>query len=150
MTPPPAPRPMLPLWLRSGILAAVLGALVLASVSAPRGASEDLLRGEALARRDLHFVDVAGGAVSVLDAADGHEIARFARGEDGFIRSVMRGLARARRARDHGAEQPFTLTVWEAGYLSLEDPATGRSIELTAFGRDNVEAFARLLAKRVS
>ena len=34
---------------------------------------------------------------------------------------------------------------WTRGYVSLEDPATDTVVELTAFGPDNVRAFARLL-----
>ncbi len=65
--------------------------------------------------------------------------------QTGFIRGVMRGLARERQMAGIGAEPPFTLTLWQNGQLSLTDSATGRSIEMTAFGSDNRAAFAALL-----
>jgi putative photosynthetic complex assembly protein len=37
------------------------------------------------------------------------------------------------------------LTRWADGRISLEDPETGRVIELDAFGPTNGEAFAQLL-----
>ena len=44
-----------------------------------------------------------------------------------------------------GDGPPFTLTLWRDGELSLTDTATGRAIELTAFGTTNRATFAALL-----
>ena len=63
----------------------------------------------------------------------------------GFVRGVMRGLARDRRARGIDNRPPFTLTLWRDGELSLTDTATGRTIELSAFGPTNRATFAALL-----
>ena len=57
----------------------------------------------------------------------------------------MRGMARERHMRGVGMAPPFTLTLWKNGTLSLEDKATGRSIEIGSFGPDNRAAFAALL-----
>ena len=141
-------RPILPIWFRSGMLAMLLVALVYAVFGGQGDALEGIDRGQALASRDLHFFDEANGVVSVRDAASGDELARIASGEDGFIRSVMRGLVRTRNARGIGREVPFRLTAWDRGFLSLEDPATGQLVELTAFGPDNVAAFSRLVMTR--
>jgi putative photosynthetic complex assembly protein len=97
---------------------------------------------------ELHFVDLPDGMISVIDAAAGQEITRLHSGEDGFMRSVMRGMVRERKAKGIGAEIPFQLSVWEDGLVSLIDPATHRRVELSAFGPDNVAAFTRLLAAR--
>lgn len=146
---PAEPRPVLPLWLRCAMLGALLAALVAATLGdARRGVPTAMpARGDALASRELRFVDLDGGAVSIRDAAHGGEIARLGRGDDGFVRGVMRGLARERRARGAGAATPFRLTLWSGGQLSLDDPATARSVELTAFGPDNARAFARLIGE---
>jgi putative photosynthetic complex assembly protein len=40
---------------------------------------------------------------------------------------------------------PYKLEAWPNGQLSLTDTGTGRSIELSAFGPTNREAFAGLL-----
>ena len=66
-------------------------------------------------------------------------------GSNGFIRGVMRGLARERMLHGIDAAPPFRLIRWADGRLSLEDTATGRLIDLAAFGPTNAQAFARLL-----
>jgi putative photosynthetic complex assembly protein len=94
---------------------------------------------------DLRFEDLPDGGVAVRRADDGTEVAVLAPGEGGFIRATLRGLARDRKRWDLGPEQPFRLSVWTDGALSLEDRATGRTLDLRAFGQTQVEAFARLL-----
>ncbi len=44
-----------------------------------------------------------------------------------------------------GAEPHFELVAWGDGSLSLTDTASGRMIELGAFGPDNRAIFAGLL-----
>lgn len=97
------------------------------------------------AERALRFVDRPQGGVAVIDAAGGDEITVLAPGEDGFIRATVRSLVRERRARGIGAEEPFRLVLGRDGRLLLVDPATGRRIDLLAFGPSNGGAFARLL-----
>jgi len=99
-----------------------------------------------VAARELRFADRADGGVEVTDAVSGQEIRRLLAGEDGFIRSTLRGLVRARRARGAGQAVPFRLGLRQSGQLLLLDPATGQSIDLWAFGNTNAEAFAGLLA----
>jgi len=54
-------------------------------------------------------------------------------------------LARTRRSEGIGSEDPFHLASWSDGRLTLDDPATGRHLELEAFGSLNTEVFGRLL-----
>jgi putative photosynthetic complex assembly protein len=98
------------------------------------------------AERQLHFSDAAGGGVDVIDSRTGERIAHLAPGADGFIRATLRSLVRERRLRQLGPEAPFVLASHADGRLTLADPATGRSVNLEAFGPDNAGAFARLLA----
>lgn len=99
-----------------------------------------------VASRDLRFTDRADGAVVIEDVGRGGVASLIAPGQEtGFIRGVMRGLARDRHMRGIGDQPPFTLTLWQNGQLSLTDTATGRSVELTAFGASNRAAFAALL-----
>ncbi len=91
---------------------------------------------------DLVFEDRADGAVVVHGG--GRETV-LGPGTNGFVRGVVRGLARDRRARGVGAEVPFRLVQRVDGRLLLEDPATGRALDLGAFGPTNAGAFARLL-----
>lgn len=116
----------------------------------PPTASPVALRAEghvaAVASRDLRFLDRADGAVVIQDVRTGRPASIIHAGEKtGFIRGVMRGLARERRSRGIGDAPPFNLTLWRDGELSLTDSATGRSIEMTAFGSTNRAAFAALL-----
>jgi len=102
----------------------------------------------ALEARDLRFADRGDGAVVVSDARSGAAIRVLSSGEGGFVRGAMRGLARDRRLAGEGAAAPFRLTRWADGRLTLEDMATGRMIEMTAFGQTNTEAFMRFLSSK--
>lgn len=95
----------------------------------------------------LRFSDEPDGAVIVRDARDNHLIASLAPGTNGFVRGVMRGLAHDRKTRGIGAEPPFVLSQWNDGRLALEDQATGRQIDLDAFGSGNKDAFVQLLRR---
>lgn len=102
-----------------------------------------------IASRELRFTDRADGAVVIVDTKQGSIAEVIEPGQQtGFIRGVMRGLARERKMHGVGDGPPFTLTEWRDGQLSLTDTATGRSIELTAFGSANRAAFAALLPGR--
>lgn len=95
--------------------------------------------------RDLRFEDRSDGSVAVIDARDGRLVALLTPGTNGFVRIVMRGLARERAVKGLGAETPFQLTRWEDGRLTITDPVTGARTDLIGFGATNVQAFARLL-----
>lgn len=99
-----------------------------------------------LAARDLTFFDMPNGSVEVRDAAGTQVLFVAEPGTNGFIRGVMRGMARDRRSRGIGQAPAFRLAQWPDGRLSLQDLATGRQIELGAFGDSNRAAFAQLLA----
>jgi len=98
-----------------------------------------------VSRTELRFYDLERGGVGVSTAADGEVTHVLEPGEDGFVRSVMRGFARDRRQHGVGASPPFLLSLWANGRLSLADPKTGREISLNAFGPANIRAFARFL-----
>lgn len=96
--------------------------------------------------RELRFLDQPDGAVLVEDINTPSASSVIAPGSNqGFIRGVLRGLARDRKMRGIDAAPPFRLTLWANGRLSLQDSVTGRTIELDSFGPDNRAAFARLL-----
>jgi putative photosynthetic complex assembly protein len=94
---------------------------------------------------DLRFVDEPNGSVSVRDGRDDRQLAYLAPGTNGFVRGVMRGLAHDRKTRGIGTAPPFRLSVWRDGRLALQDTATGRLIDLDAFGASNKDAFVQLL-----
>ncbi len=98
------------------------------------------------AERTLKFFDEADGTVRVEDGATGEVLARFGLGQGGFIRATVRNLVHQRRIRNIGREVPFTLTRWDNDTLTLSDPTTGRSIEVSSFGPDNRKVYADMLA----
>jgi putative photosynthetic complex assembly protein len=135
--------------------AALLVALAIALAGMARttgiGATRLVTASAVVASRDLRFADRPDGSIAVTEAASGQTIAIVAPGTNGFVRGAMRGLARERKRQDIGAVPPFRLAEWSDGRMTLEDPATGRVIDLAAFGAVNAEAFARLMsAKGVS
>ena len=96
---------------------------------------------------DLRFFDRPDGSVSVRNADDSSSVAQLAPGTNGFIRGVMRGLAHDRLRRGIGAQPPFVLQQWSGGRLTLTDQATGRVIDLDAFGITNKADFVALLPR---
>lgn len=74
--------------------------------------------------RDLLFQDRADGAVVIYEAGDERAVKVLAPGTNGFVRGVMRGLARERRRQAVDSSYPVRLTLWLDGRLSLDDPAT--------------------------
>ena len=102
----------------------------------------------AVESRDLQFEDGARGAVLVFDADDHRLIDTLAPGSNGFVRVVMRGLARQRMLGDIGMQPPFRLTRYAGGQITLTDTSTGKQVDLGAFGSTNTEAFARLMHVR--
>jgi putative photosynthetic complex assembly protein len=97
---------------------------------------------------DLRFADGEGGAVLVFDASNDRLLDTLQPGSNGFIRVVMRSLARERRKLDVGAQPPVRMTRYSNGQLTLTDSSTGQQIDLGAFGSTNVAAFARLMNLR--
>ena len=134
---------------KGGVLAAAaLVMFSLASVTTVRltGVGEvHMTLPAAVQSRDLQFVDGNNGTVLVYDAIDHQLIDTLAPGSNGFIRVVLRGLARERRLGDIGSQPPFRLTRYAGGQITLTDTSTGKQIDLGAFGSSNTEAFARLM-----
>lgn len=93
----------------------------------------------------LRFADRADGAVTVTDARTGAVVSTLAPDSNGFVRGVLRGLARDRLSRGLDAGPPFRLGRDAGGRMWLQDTATGRIVDLQAFGSDNRAAFAAFL-----
>ncbi len=137
------PRPRRLVWVGASLVAASIVVAAGARVTG-FGAAPTRVGTEA-ARVTLHFEDLADGSVGVHSAETGRPVGTVEPGSGGFVRGVLRGMARERRARALDAEPPFELVLWTDGRLSLEDPSTGREIELSAFGPTNAQAFASFL-----
>jgi putative photosynthetic complex assembly protein len=92
----------------------------------------------------LRFLDDPAGGINV-ETVKGAHLVHFSAGEGGFLRGVMRGFARDRRARELGSEPAFEVARHADGRLTLADPQSGRIIELNSFGPSNSGLFQNLL-----
>ena len=132
-----------------GAAAVILLSLTLATGARIIGTPDSTPVSSAVQSRDLLFRDQTDGGVAVFDVRDVQDpVEIIAPGTNGFLRAAMRGLARQRLRAGDGADTPFRLTEWADGRLTLEDPATGRKLEMAAFGISNEEVFARLLTAK--
>lgn len=100
---------------------------------------------EVQASRTVRFEDLASGELAIIDHHSGQQIALLPAGNEGFIRGVLRGIARNRMQHGAAMSLPFQLTRWADGQLALDDLATQRRLRLNGFGVDNERAFSRLL-----
>jgi putative photosynthetic complex assembly protein len=98
--------------------------------------------------RDFRFEDRTDGGIAVYDARDGRLVEVVAPGTNGFLRGTLRGLARERKRQGVGPLEPFRLTGKADGRLTLDDPTTGRRVDLEAFGPTNAGVFAELLTAK--
>ncbi len=101
---------------------------------------------EVLRSTDLVMQDHPDGSITVTQAGTGAFVTTVPPATNGFLRALLQGLVRERRLESIGSPSiPFRITRWSDGRLTIDDIATGRLIELEAFGHTNEDAFARLL-----
>jgi putative photosynthetic complex assembly protein len=134
--------PRLPLVAAGGMVAIALVAAI-----AGRLAGDGNMQPTAtmVAERNLRFEDRADGAVLVVNAENNKTI-QVMTGQNGFLRGTLRGFARTRHMEGIGETVPFRLSSWSDGRLILFDPATGRHVDIEAFGTLNEAVFGRLLS----
>lgn len=137
-------REMIPRTLLWGMLALTLSALGIATlatvtdrphVGVPAAATP-------VAQRQLILEGLSAQAVVVRDA-QGQVLLDLQHG--GFVTVIQSGMARARLVAGVTGNPPMNLVQYDNSRLVAEDPATGWSAELHAFGADNKAAFERLL-----
>lgn len=137
-------REMIPPVLLRAMLALVLASLAITTFAVVTG--RDTVGRPApaavTAERTIRLVGGDAQAVTVTDAG-GTVIADLAHG--GFVTVVQNGLMTTRRRHGIDPAAPVHLRAYANGRLAIEDPLTGWSVELYAFGADNRAAFARLL-----
>lgn len=146
--PAPPARPMLPRGLPLAVGAVLVAALLAVWLWRIDPDNRSALPpGVPSAQLDLRFEDRPGGAIAVLDAArpEAAPLTLLPAESNHFLRSTLRALVRERRQDRLGPEAPFRLSSWPAGQLTLEDRATGRILELRAFGETNAAVFAKFL-----
>jgi putative photosynthetic complex assembly protein len=92
----------------------------------------------------LKFEDQEDGGVTVIDA-NTNQVIDVVQGEAGFVRGILRTIARERRIRGIGKDAPIRLISYSDGRLILQDTTTNTNIELESFGSNNVQNFRAFL-----
>ena len=140
-------REMIPRTLLWGMFALAMSSLALAtfSVVTDRAHVGVPVAGSVVAERNLILEGVDAQAVIVKDT-DGTVLMDLPHG--GFITVIQSGMERARKVAQVPGNPPMRVVKYDNGRLVAEDPATGWSAELYAFGQDNKAAFERLLTDK--
>jgi putative photosynthetic complex assembly protein len=141
----PSPeREMIPRALLWAMLALALSALLITafSVLTDRPRTGTPIPGKVTAERELILEGRSAQAVTVY-SADGTLLADMDHG--GFITVIQNAIQRARTVARVEGNPPIRIVQYDNGRLVAEDPASGASIELYAFGDDNKAAVERLL-----
>jgi len=123
-------------------LAAVSLAITTAAVVTGRPTVGQPKASEVVASRAIILEGNDAQAVTVRNA-DGTLLADLPHG--GFITVIQNAMARERLTHRIEGNPPVNIVRYANGRLVAEDPATGWSAELYAFGSDNKSAFERLL-----
>lgn len=139
-------REMIPVALLRGMLALVLASLAVVSFAVLTGREPTGKPAPAavLSERSLILDGQSAQAVTVYDA-DGTLLADLPHG--GFITVIQSGVETIRKRYRMDPLLPVTVKRYANGRLAVEDPLTGWSVELYAFGDDNRAAFERLLSR---
>jgi putative photosynthetic complex assembly protein len=96
----------------------------------------------------FRFEDRSDGGISVIAPESDATIGVVPAGTDGFVRTVLRSLAFDRQRHGIGARPAFVIAKWSDGHTTIDDPATGRRVDLAAFGAANMQAFEHVVALR--
>ncbi|MGY3447835.1 photosynthetic complex assembly protein PuhC [Bradyrhizobium sp. USDA 4353] len=94
----------------------------------------------------LRFEDRPDGGISVVSPDSGRVVGVVEAGGDGFLRTVLRSMAYDRQRHAIGSGPAFTINRWSDGRMSLDDPATGRRVDLGPFGDNNKRRFTELMS----
>ncbi len=139
-------REMIPKALVRAMLALALGSLALVTYGVLTGRAHEGVPAAAAIVSERTVALIGGGAqaVTVLDE-HGTLLADLPHG--GFITVVQNALEAARKRHGVDPDRPVRIVEYANGRLTMEDPDTGTSFELYAFGGDNEAAFRDLLKK---
>jgi len=136
--------PRVLLWAMFGL---AMSALAITSFAVLTGRERVAQPAPAEALRELWIVLEGHDAQAVtVRHTDGTVMQDLPHG--GFVTVIQNGLATERRKHGLDPLAPVRIVEYANGRLAAEDPLTGWSIELYAFGGGNKAAFERLLDQK--
>lgn len=138
-------REMIPKGLLIAMAALALSSLVLVSFSVITKRPQEGVpaSSQPLSETLLILEGQSAQAVTVRDA-NGNLLMDLPHG--GFITVIQNAMQRERTVAGVQGNPPIKIVRYQNGRLVAEDPVTGWSAELYAFGDDNKAAFERLLS----
>ena len=136
------PKPLLRLMLALALASLAIASFAVITGRQPTGQPK---ASPVVAERTLVLRTGSAQAVSLYDL-DGTLIRDLPHG--GFVTVIASGVDRARTRAHVAKDLPITIARHQNGRLTAFDPATGWSVELTAFGSDNEAAFQALLPRQ--
>jgi len=137
-----APFPRIPLFTTVAVLGSVLVVCTAARFS---GFATPPAPPPVIATTELTFSDLPDGGVAVHDFSSGKIVSTIAARNDGFLRTTLRVLVGQREKENLGQEKPFRLSALAGGRMELTDTATGQTVELEAFGQNQINEFLPLI-----
>lgn len=91
----------------------------------------------------LQFEADSSGNLTVRKLPGGEVVDHLDPDAGGFVRTMVRVIRRDLGAGANVDAMPFQLNAWQDGRMSLVDTATGRSVDLRAFGPTQAGVFLR-------
>jgi len=139
-------RDMIPRTLLWGMLALALSTLTLVTISVVTDRPHVGVPPAASVLREANFILEGLSAQAVIVKDDqGNVLLNLPHG--GFVTVIQSAIKRARLVAEIEGNPPMKVVEYSNGRLVAEDPATGWSAELYAFGADNEESFRKLLVQ---
>lgn len=139
-------RPIPPAIIIGGGLVMAVSLLVV--VSARMGVAPRQTRPVAAAVASYDFrvsAPDSTGMETVLSARNGARVGPLAGRGDDFLPSLVDKLHQERRLKGLADTAPFRLVRFSDGRVSMQDPVTGRELNLESFGSVNEANAARLI-----
>ena len=115
---------------------AIIVALVAHHTSTERLSADPPQSG--LLQETIVYIDGHPREGTIMRDADLELIAEFAPGEGGILETLSTVLRRQRLRHEVTADTPIVARLYEGGQLSLFDPTTRHSYNMTSYGSDNV------------
>lgn len=140
-------KDMVPRALLWAMFALAMAALAITTFAVATGRPPEAQPQAAAVKRERWIVLEGRDSKAVtVREADGSVLLDLAHG--GFVTVIQNGLQTERKKHDVDPLRPVRIVEYANGRLAVEDPDTGWSVELYAFGSDNKAAFERLLDQK--